>query len=689
MKRYRILSALILLIFVKFVWAVGNADYPLTSPYYDISKKNPKVLKENTSRTGQISDFNDVDFFSVLNPTPESKIPFPIADVELQFSCPQSDNNSYGWYVGLWKHDSTNPDVQLKGYDVSAKHCTDKNFSMTIGQNDDANDVGSSYYISVQSGCSRFPDLTRYYDTNSVSAPIPCDRSDYKLKLGLIPKEIRLDANTLTENELKNSIPLGSIKTGKILSMTDKNIYSVETYTEQNTNGKSEVPLLFSCTAAAARQTNDWQLTVYDDNNVLVTDYPRFINGSDCGSTLVDDKGGFKFTLPKDSPRYFVSVQSMCDLESKKNCTVETSQYNIVRDATKIYTGSLLTATKNITATATSFKLARCGLNSNSTISVKVENADLRATFKTKIPIKIQIGTMACQVLTPQSFSPSEIMLGSIIENAEIIDTPFIAKDSATATLSECISSNKPEVESKITLSGVKLDLENLNPTEIPSTNSVVIPIKVDIGDFHCEGQDAFYVDNDKPNVGDKTYSNRLNRVSGSAVPKNTEISATKKAESFDSSWLTIKKNLGMMQTGQISSLTDVQVYQVDTGTADANLTFGCLNSVRYQNDWKMLIYDSEKTLKSNTLINGSSCGIGKIGDTGAYLISLTKDSPTYYVVMKSVCENNDTTCLIDKSQYEIKRISSAQVVANESIKPCFGVDCKTLTPTKIKPFFK
>ncbi|MFI3123598.1 MAG: hypothetical protein QX194_06690 [Methylococcales bacterium] len=827
----------------------GNPKYAGT-PYANIEVEKPRELKENTTRRDQISDFNEIDFFEVKNNNaPELTTSFPIAEIELEFSCPQSTVDS-GWFISIWQHYKDNSEIDesnrkpLKNYDVSPEQCKNKSFSFTIPENESGNDTIQSYYVGVQAGCASFPKLE---ENRGLLMVIPCDRTDYKLKMGAILKEIPPDINNLKVDELKTAIPLGAIKTGRLAKeekTTDElgkeitiyppaQIYSVETYSTIDTLGKnnlpSDVPLLFSCTAAAARQTNDWKLTVYDDKNTVVTGYPRFINGSDCGSTLVDDKGGFKFTLPKDSPRYFVSIQSACDSQSKKTCSVETSQYNIARDVTKIYTGSFSAAKNNITSTNSTFKIARCGLNVNSTISVKVENANLsemfaieKNTVKAKKPIKIQIGTMACQILTADSFAPAELMLGSITGNAEIIDASFTAKDSASVTLGECSPSNKPENAPaiKVTLTGTKLDLENLNPTTAaiaaPSNNSVVIPVKVDIGDFHCEGKDAFYIDTDKPKIGDKTYSNNLPadiEISSPAV--NLELSKTSKIESttdvglyyvdssinsdtilnfscdastrfnndwkvsvynsdktlngtpymingsdcgtgkdgdngaykitilkdkgsmryfvavksaceiedsnckvdtstyilsreiesmltpsvidtpvpvdpnaFDRNWLTTKKNLGAtLQTGQINAVNDTQIYQVDTGTEDANLTFSCNNAVRYQNDWKILIYDSTKNLKSTTMINGSSCGIGQAGDSGAYAIPLTKDSSTYYLIVKSACEIDDKTCAIDKSQYQLKRVTATQAVTNAAAKPCFGTGCTTTKPV-VKPFF-
>lgn len=673
---------------------VGNSEYTGT-PYYDISTQKPKNFAENTTRSGQIGK-REVDFFEILNPDLNSKIPFPIADVELEFSCPQAETSNayFGWYISIWKHYvNGKPDEFVKGYDnISARKCSDK-FSMLIEQNDDESDV-ASYYVGVQSACVAFPNteiIKMYYplaDSDTIKNQ-SCDTSDYKLKLGVILKKIVADTSTLTATELKNAISLGTIKTGKISLMDEKNIYAVETYSTYDTAGKDEVPLLFSCTSAAARYTNNWKLTVYDDKNTVVAGYPRYVNGNDCGSTLVDDKGGFKFTLPKDSPRYFVAVQSACDSQSKKNCTVETSQYNISRDVTKIYTGSL-SKTKTVTKQNANFKLTRCGLNANSTLAVKVENADLSDVFKTTPPIRLQIGTTACQLLTKEGFAPAELMLGSITDNAQIIDSPLIAKDSVSLTLGECeCTTCKEQNKSKITITGTKLDLESFVPstavasTEIAvETNSVTIPVKVDIGKYHCEGREAFFIENDKPKVGDTTYINNL------PIDETSTVTDIPTVDSFEPAWLISKKNLGStVQTGQIYRIDDAHVYQIDTGTTDANLTFTCLDSVRYQNDWKVLIYDSEKKLKTTTLINGSSCGLGKIGDTGAYGITLTKDSPTYYLVVKSACESGDATCIIDISPYQLKRVTPAQAAANEAAKPCFGTGCTVTTP--VKPFFK
>ena len=125
----------------------------------------------------------------------------------------------------------------------------------------------------------------------------------------------------------------------------------------------------------------------------------------------------------------------------------------------------------------------------------------------------------------------------------------------------------------------------------------------------------------------------------------------------------------------------------MDTGTADANLTFGCPNSVRYQNDWKLLIYDNTQTLQSTTLINGSVCGTGKDGDTGTYPILLSKSSPSYYLVVESVCSVGDSTCVVDSSPYSIIRVTAAQAAATATAKTSCLIG--TCTTSNVKPFFK
>ncbi|MFI3123599.1 MAG: hypothetical protein QX194_06695, partial [Methylococcales bacterium] len=291
----------------------------------------------------------------------------------------------------------------------------------------------------------------------------------------------------IASKEQKN---LGLEQSGQISSLDDLDIYVVDN------DGTTDVPLLFACSALAARQTNDWKVSIYNDANGLVSS--TLINGSSCGSVFIGDKGGYSFKLPKGSQRYYLAVESACASSTKKDCAVDTAEYSILRDVDKVYSGKL--ASKKIDATSADLKLTNCGLNNGAVISIKAENVDLAVASKlAKLPINVQIGSTACRILTPE-LSSKDVIIGSVIDSSQIIDSSATAKDSTKITLGECGDSN-----SKVTLTGSKLDLVNFNPNK--ATESVVIPIKVNIGDFKCETQEVFYITPDSTSNG-AVYSN-------------------------------------------------------------------------------------------------------------------------------------------------------------------------------------
>ncbi len=444
---------------------------------------------------------------------------------------------------------------------------------------------------------------------------------------------------------------LGLESSGQISSLTDNDIYVVET------DVTADVPLVFACSAMAARQTNDWKLSIFNDANGLVNS--TIINGSTCGSSFIGDKGGYSFKLPKGSPRFYLSVESACVSSTKKDCVVDTSEYSILRDVNKVYSGKL--ATKKIDATTANLKLTNCGLNNNAVISVQAENVDLAEAAKlSKLPINVQIGSTACRILTPE-LSTKNAIIGSVADSSEISDTTSIAKDSVKITLGDCGTA-----KSKVTITGSKLDLESLNSDH--SANEVVIPIKVNIGDFHCETKDVFTINNTK--TGTITYSNFpeiLPFVAPFVAPVIDPILAT----------LSASKNIGASQTNQLKTATDVQAYYVDTGSkAAVNFTFSCPSSTRFANDWILSIYDNSKKFVDSHIINGSDCGTGKVGDSGVFGFSLPTNSTRSYIVITSACDVLDKTCVVDKSNYEIKRLISGLSNTTATPAPCFHADC-------------
>lgn len=459
----------------------------------------------------------------------------------------------------------------------------------------------------------------------------------------------------ITSKAQKN---LGLEQSGQISSLDDLDIYVVDS------DGTTDVPLLFTCSAMAFRQTNNWKVSIFNDANGLVS--ATLINGSSCGSVFIGDKGGQSFKLPKGSQRYYLAVESACASSTKKDCAVDTSEYSILRDVDKVYSGKL--TSKKIDAKSAELKLTNCGLNNNAVITIKAENVDLASTSKlAKLPINVQIGSTACRILTPE-LSAKDTIIGSVADASEIIDLSAKTKDSATVTLNECGSNAK----SKVILTGSRLDFANLNPNN--EKDSVIIPIKVNIGDFRCESKEVFNINDTN---GEITYSNVID---DSVTPVTTADDTVTIINPITA--LATAKNISASQTNKLKSVTDVQAYYVDNSDlkTPVNFEFSCPDSVRFTNDWALSIYDKNKKLISSQLIDGSACGTGKAGDTGTFKFSSLKDSTRTYFVVKSACELGDSVCVVDSSQYQIKRIIPTVTTSTTSsaTAPCFYSSCAT-----------
>ena len=462
----------------------------------------------------------------------------------------------------------------------------------------------------------------------------------------------------ITSKAQKN---LGLEQSGQISSIDDNDIYVVDS------DGTSDVPLLFTCNALAIRQSNNWKLSIFNDANGLVNS--TLINGSTCGSVFVGDKGGYSFKLPKGSQRYYLAVESACASSTKKDCVVDTSEYSILRDVDKVYSGKL--TGKKIDPKSADLKLTNCGLNNNSTISIKAENVNLTEAAKlAKLPVNVQIGSTACRILTPD-LAAKDVIVGSISETSEITDSQSTAKDSAKITIGECGADG-----SKVTISGSKLDFATFDPN---SAAEVVIPVKVSIGDFACETKEVFYSQNKGTEI---VYSNLS---AADVAAGNTTSTATTENTDENIAALSKAKNVGASQTNQITVATDIQTYFVESSSA-ANFEFSCPSSNRFTNDWVLLTYDSAKKLQSTKIINGSDCGVGQAGDAGTFKFSALSNSPRTYFVVKSACEVGDSVCEVDTSKYTISRIipKSAPTMNNGSTStitaPCFYNSCTTTT---------
>lgn len=439
------------------------------------------------------------------------------------------------------------------------------------------------------------------------------------------------DANTANftlARDFKTAVPLilDEEKTGEMNSRSDYDLFVVEN------NAAENYSINFYC--GLASNETQWKISIYDDADKLVPSYPKLIKGTECKTTgLKLDK------LPKNATHYYISIEP-----SSISATPDTSKYTIKKE-------KIIVQTDVPTSSGTTVILGETKLFSI------LEKGQITKTKEGFSVLNYYVDGSAKKETTLVFACNNPKVLFSNNWNVSVYNSDKTLRDSYIVNSSDCLPDSVTG-ESSYTIT-------------IPKESArfyIQIKSMCDVEDTSCKLDDSIFTITRKPDI---------------STP-----SVVKTSDAFDTAWLASKKNLGAsLKTAQVQSLTDAQIYQVDTGTEDANLTFSCNDSVRYQNDWKLLIYDSAKTLKSTTMINGSSCGMGQNGDTGAYAILLTKNSPTYYLVVKSACDTDDKTCEIDKSSYQLKRITATQAATNAATKPCFGTNCAAVT-TPVKPFF-
>jgi hypothetical protein len=545
MNNKKILSTAIFLILAKSAWAIE------VEPNNDSNSAN-LVEAENI---GQLSQGSDVDFFQI---TPKDN-----NDISITFSCDNkalaSNQSARGWYLGI--HDEKG---QLQSsYPVTPADCAIGNsttptppysFSFARG-------ASSKFYVSVVADChvpiySKNP-ATLNITVNDVVQTTPATQTELDdLKKEIIDAKSWFDsakndlnsatfiligananfANISNALALANDILLSAIPNATSETTINAAISTVRAATILS----QSISILVSTHANYIAALNAY------NENLINTVPPATANAN--LKTLVDDtkkitddaltKVGEAHTELNNAISSVnnavnadikaTQASTAVDSRSNNSCTASnTAPYKIevnkpvinpdggevAKDKTKIYSGR--TTANILNKKNFSFKLTNCGLNKNAALTVSLKSPIAMSIQKNQTPINIQIGDMACQVLTPETIIPTVNEEGSVIRTAKIIDSTLIAKDSASFTLAECGDSS-----TKISITGTKLDFVDFNPTVATTTSttitttdlldSVIIPVKIGIGDFYCEGKESFYIYKSLPTANDKTYSNSL-----------------------------------------------------------------------------------------------------------------------------------------------------------------------------------
>lgn len=136
---------------------------------------------------------------------------------------------------------------------------------------------------------------------------------------------------------------------------------------------------------------------------------------------------------------------------------------------------------------------------------------------------------------------------------------------------------------------------------------------------------------------------------------------------------------LSAIEKGKITKSADTFNYYVDgSSLKETQLSFSCNSpEILFGNNWKISVYQSDRTLKDTHIINSSDCVPDKTTGQSAYTITLPKEAARFYLQVKSTCE--DANCKIDQSEFEIIRKIETVTTSTE--------DIPTSTPVGFTPF--
>jgi|GEM_PF-2445035 len=136
---------------------------------------------------------------------------------------------------------------------------------------------------------------------------------------------------------------------------------------------------------------------------------------------------------------------------------------------------------------------------------------------------------------------------------------------------------------------------------------------------------------------------------------------------------------LSAIEKGKITKTANTFNYYVDgSSLKETQLSFSCNSpEILFGNNWKVSVYQSDRTLKYTHIINSSDCIPDKTTGQSAYTITLPKEAARFYLQVKSTCE--DANCKIDQSEFEIMRKIETVTTSTE--------DIPTSTPVVFTPF--
>lgn len=486
----------------------------------------------------------------------------------------------------------------------------------------------------------------------AIEPVLPLDNSEYTIKKSIKKSEIistEPEPEKLTGTD-GASVLLSSIEKGKITKTTDTFNYYVDG------SSLKETQLSFSCAAPEILFGNNWKVSVYKSDRTLKDAY--VINSSDCVLDKTIGESAYTITIPKEASRFYLQVKSTCE---DKNCKIDQSEFEIKRKietvtSTNIEEPTAFTPFANLVTEKIVIldKLFKKRIKKANEIHFYSLASSLDNEVFVKFSCDKNTNSSGWTVAVWEYDSDEAQKAGWLYEKQTILPSDCIAKTVKIAVPSNS-NSHLISVQSNCLTTPENSDsaLEQIQSCNVNTSNYTlergVIVVETPV-------------------------------ISTPTIPVVTVDPIVTK--------LTSAKKITTIQKNQLNSVADIHAYYVDTGVQKATeFEFSCPDSARFTNDWTLLIYNSEKKLQSTQIINGSDCGVGKLGDNGVLKFSSLANSTRTYFVVKSACETDDSICELDTSQYQIKRIISAMTPtmnngssASTITSPCFSGVCTVNT---------
>lgn len=427
------------------------------------------------------------------------------------------------------------------------------------------------------------------------------------------------------ENNIKNNLTvLGKENSGQNGSVADVDFF------ELAGSESSILPIKFACAKSNAKgKDQGWVISAWqtneNDQGQWKLDKPAFVyqvSPADCNAPEV-----YTMDLKPYEKNYIIGVQSACALPPVNTESIlRTSYNNYLNSADLDYLCDANTA-----------------------------NFTLKRDLKTATPLVVDVPKIGAM----NSRSDYDLF---VFENDQVNDYLIDLSCSQTIATTE----NKPIWKLSVYDDSDKLvpNYPQLIKASDCNKNSKTIDLPNGVIRSYITLEPVLPLDTSK-----YTITKTIKKIETVNTPEPEKLTGTDGASVL----------LSAIEKGRITKSADTFNYYVDgSSLKETQLSFSCNSpEILFGNNWKVSIYQNDRTLKDTHVINSSDCIPDKTTGQSAYTITLPKEAARFYLQVKSTCE--DANCKIDQSEFEIMRKIETVTTSTE--------DIPTSTPVGFTPF--